>query len=285
MWCWHALTWHHLCESLNALIYLKIKCGMCNFLQSQASALHTGSINRVLSINKTCTCCASQFFSSIPAGQKGGYCQRVCLLREMDLCKIPQSLISLISASAHSLSALLNKFINHINDLHTSCHLLSLWLPLQPPLALMLLFSHSCLTFTFPCWLSHRIDNRGLSGCQDNRIGLHRDHMNGNVDWTWVTLCLAVANTNNAGTHEYIKDHQFESPRQPQSWGRKINLREIFIIIAANLASVCYTEADTKTWQENWRGKPPSFYLDDHRIFSTHHPFRQFSQISPPTFV
>lgn len=118
--------------------------------------------------------------------------------------------------------------------------------PLQAPLALMLLFSHSCLTFTFPCWLSHRIDNRGLSGCQDNRIGLHRDHVNGNVDWTWVALCLAVANTNNAGTHEYVKDHHFESPRLPQSWGRTINPREMFNIIAANLASVCYTEADTK---------------------------------------
>lgn len=134
----------------------------------------------------------------------------------MDLCKIPQSLISLISASAHSLSALLNNFFNGktISMIYTHLVIYRLFdFPLQPPLALMLLFSHSCLTFTFPCWLSHRIDNRGLSGCQDNRIGLHRDHMNGNVDWTWVTLCLAVANTNNAGTHEYVKDHHFESPR------------------------------------------------------------------------
>lgn len=206
----------------------------------------------------------------------------------MDLCKIPQSLISLISASAHSLSALLKNFFNGkiISMIYTHLVIYCLFdFPLQPPLALMLLSSHSCLTFTFPCWLSHRIDNSGLSGCQDNRIGLHQDHMNGNVDWTWVTLCLAVANTNNAGTHEYVKGHQFERPRLPQSWGRKINLWEMFIIIAAKLASVCYTEADTKTWQENWRGKPPSFYLHDHRIFNTHHPFREFSQISLPTFM
>lgn len=143
----------------------------------------------------------------------------------MDLCKIPQSLISLISASAHSLSALLNNFFNGkiILMIYTNIVIYCLFdFPLQPPLALMLLLSHSCLTFTFPCWLSHRIDNKGLSGCQDNRIGLHRDHMNGNVDWTWVTLCLAIANTNNAGTHEYVKDCHSESPQLPQNWGRKI---------------------------------------------------------------
>lgn len=148
----------------------------------------------------------------------------------MDLCKIPQSLISLISASAHSLPALLNIFFNGkiISMIYAHLVIYCLFdLPLQPPLALMLLFSHSCLTFTFPCWLSHRIDNRGLSGCQDNRIGLHRDHMNGNVDWTWVTLCLAVANTNNAGTHEYAKRSPFWKPltapklrKKDKIWGR-----------------------------------------------------------------
>lgn len=85
----------------------------------------------------------------------------------------------------------------------------------------------------FPCWLSHGINNTGLSGCQDNSIGLHRDHMNGNVDWTGVTSRLVIANRNNSGAHECVKDQPSESrngtktekKRKRQYW-TKVELRE-----------------------------------------------------------
>lgn len=72
--------------SLCALSYVKIKCDLYIFCPPRQAFL-TESRNRVISINKPCTCCASQFFSSMPAGERGGDSHWVCLRTELDLCK------------------------------------------------------------------------------------------------------------------------------------------------------------------------------------------------------
>lgn len=51
-----------------------LKDQMCcvHFLQSQTNAAHTESQNRVMCMNKPCTCCTSQVSSSTPADKRGG---------------------------------------------------------------------------------------------------------------------------------------------------------------------------------------------------------------------
>lgn len=114
---------------------------------------------------------------------------------------------------------------------HLVIFCLSLLPPTSPPHFNLLLHScrfsliHVSLSL-FPCCLSHGINNRGLSGCQDNSIGLHRDHMNGNVDWTAVTSRLVIANRNNSGegsTQPSESRNGTKTEKEKGNIGQKLN--------------------------------------------------------------
>lgn len=137
----------------------------------------------------------------------------------------------------------------------------------------------------FPCWLSHGINNTGLSGCQDNSIGLHRDHMNGNVDWTRVTSRLVIANRNNSGAHECVKDQPSESrngtkkKRKMQYW-TKVELRE-----SVKEEAFIFSVESLSQCRVNWDPHPPKKNKTQSTFFSFPHQNRHKVVTNQSAFV
>lgn len=65
--CLNVLTQMREEEDPRACSYVKLKYVICTVIALSGNLPHMESKNRVVTINKPCTCCASQLFSSIPA--------------------------------------------------------------------------------------------------------------------------------------------------------------------------------------------------------------------------
>lgn len=165
------------------------------------------SQNRVITMNKPCTCCASQLFPSIPAGERGGdsHCGFACL--QNWICvkpsitgnahfsqgpQLPSIIKNVLMVRSHEIFTLILSI-----TVNSPCHL---WLHIfhfRPPPALILVSLALCLALSFPCWLSSGISDKDLSGCHDNAMTTvmefiwHGDLMN-RGDWTQGTSRLVA---------------------------------------------------------------------------------------------
>lgn len=126
-----------------------------HFLPCKAIFLHIESKNRVIIINKPCTCCASQLFSSIPAGKEVG---TTFMWTEQDLHK-SLACQPVLAGSLHYWKCfngqLASNIYSHLVIYCKSPRVISdsTFSPFRPPPAILLHFpptSTLCLVLAFP---------------------------------------------------------------------------------------------------------------------------------------